>query len=1144
MCSQLPERVFYERMLRNDEDGDTTLHPLSTSLETTKTRRDFSWCSGRQQLSSCRHNRFSWWWRSILLHSSEESLYVKSTYFAVFVVHAEKSCYVHRQRFHDHQLQKEFILNLLVDHVSLPSLTPLLTWLLFNFLHSPLIVGKRRRRKKTFHFCKMPLPVLITRFDTKSSPTFIHPYSERHPPSSSIDRISEVRQEAVQQAIAAMKSKPGKAVVPMPSKRSSAIMVLNSSSNNDRRVSRRHPRRATSDSSSDDDDDSTTTGNNDSFSDHNRDKSGRHVVHRSSHHQPDPSSRQALKSDINNFSHKSCRNNFENEPECSSSRPNFLSRTSSASTDESPSSTTPPALPPPRDHSQFKVSQPQHHHDHFRDHMSHQRDRNDRERQVHQQKDKSRHHHHDRHGDRHHQSKSSSKQVFERGFDDRRHAVPSSKSSSGHNHQHKKSHHHHHHHHRDHSLDGRDDNFDNRVDIEVEPVPVAPPRVTSSHPLAHHYHRDQHNISDTDADKKKNNNLVMNNKNSGKKSSSHHHQNILSSQQQQEALMRGSAGSNSGTSSSSSTNEKPPEKPPERISSKKSNNNDGNITLNKLTDVMSELAPPVKKNINNNIHRIQGRSLPPPPDVTVTSSSNGPPLPPRISPSHSGSNSKHPLASVVQQTRHSNTSNSNNSNHSSVTPAPDYDPVYDHDSGRQSHQSNDIGGGEASSNDINDSGASLDSFSMTGTTTRVSAKIQQLLVTLSRPKKRPLPDFYVDDETDLEIAANQQDPSAPKPEGQVMNPVKGEDMSVPGGLPKTLEDALTRYGSATFKAPAVTVLDTTGKVHPAFSYGKLYNRSRKIAYNLLNKVGSKSTISSHSSNSSPAQVVSDSTIKQGDRVALVFPNNDPFGFMCAFYGCLLAGVVPVPIEVPMTRRDAGSTQIGFLLGSCSVSYAITSEACYKGLPKTPTGEMPDFKGWPRMTWLVSENWSKPSKDWRPPPRISEDVPAYIEYTVDKEGSMKGVSVSKSTMMTHCKALTTACNYTEGDIMVSVLDFKRDVGLWHSVLTSILNGMHIVFIPYSLMKVNPSSWMLMITKFKATVGICKSRDLHWGLLATRDHKDVNLSSLRMLLVADGSNPWSLSSCDQFINVFNSRGLKPEALCPCASSPEALTVAVRR
>jgi len=43
---------------------------------------------------------------------------------------------------------------------------------------------------------------------------------------------------------------------------------------------------------------------------------------------------------------------------------------------------------------------------------------------------------------------------------------------------------------------------------------------------------------------------------------------------------------------------------------------------------------------------------------------------------------------------------------------------------------------------------------------------------------------------------------------------------------------------------------------------------------------------------------------------------------------------------------------------------------------------------------------------------------------------------------------------------------------------------------------------------ATVAVVKSRDMHWGLLAQKDHKDVNLSSLRMLLVADGANPCQL------------------------------------
>lgn len=188
---------------------------------------------------------------------------------------------------------------------------------------------------------------------------------------------------------------------------------------------------------------------------------------------------------------------------------------------------------------------------------------------------------------------------------------------------------------------------------------------------------------------------------------------------------------------------------------------------------------------------------------------------------------------------------------------------------------------------------------------------------------------------------------------------------------------------------------------------------------------------------------------------------------------------------------------------------------------------------------------KPPKDFTiNTSRISDDAPAYIEYTSDKEGSVMGVTVTRQAMINHCRALTMACHYTEGETVVCVLDFKREVGLWHSVLTSVLNGIHVLFIPYSLMKLRPSSWMQLITKHRASCCFVKSRDLHWGLLATKDHKDISLSSLRMLLVADGANPWSLSSCDQFLSVFQTKGLRPDAICPCASSSEALTVSLRR
>uniref|UniRef100_A0A8D3E8P5 DMAP1-binding domain-containing protein n=1 Tax=Scophthalmus maximus TaxID=52904 RepID=A0A8D3E8P5_SCOMX len=362
---------------------------------------------------------------------------------------------------------------------------------------------------------------------------------------------------------------------------------------------------------------------------------------------------------------------------------------------------------------------------------------------------------------------------------------------------------------------------------------------------------------------------------------------------------------------------------------------------------------------------------------------------------------------------------------------------------------------------------------------RVSAKIQQLVNTLKQPRRPPLREFFVDDFDEL-LEVQQPDPNQPRPEGAEMMLVRGEALGVVTNWPPSLEAALQRWGTISPKAPCLTSLDTAGKPLYVLTYGKLWSRSIKLAYNILHKLGSKQ----------------EPMVRPGDRVALVFPNNDPVAFMVAFYGCLLAEVVPVPIEVPLSRKDAGSQQIGFLLGSCGVTVALTSDACHKGLPKSATGEIPQFKGWPKLLWFVTESkhLSKPPRDWFPHIKDANNDTAYIEYKTCKDGSVLGVTVTR----------IRSPHTLPAETIVNVLDFKKDVGLWNGILTSVMNMMHVISVPYSLMKVNPLSWIQKVCQYKG----------------------------------------SISSCDAFLNVFQTKGLRADVICPCASSPEALTVAIRR
>lgn len=58
-----------------------------------------------------------------------------------------------------------------------------------------------------------------------------------------------------------------------------------------------------------------------------------------------------------------------------------------------------------------------------------------------------------------------------------------------------------------------------------------------------------------------------------------------------------------------------------------------------------------------------------------------------------------------------------------------------------------------------------------------SAKIQRLIQTLQRSRRRPIEEFFLDSEMD-DVLAPAPDPNAPKPEGPVMTPVAGEPLIV------------------------------------------------------------------------------------------------------------------------------------------------------------------------------------------------------------------------------------------------------------------------------------------------------------------------------------------------------------------------------
>ncbi|KAG0029987.1 hypothetical protein BGZ81_003203 [Podila clonocystis] len=136
----------------------------------------------------------------------------------------------------------------------------------------------------------------------------------------------------------------------------------------------------------------------------------------------------------------------------------------------------------------------------------------------------------------------------------------------------------------------------------------------------------------------------------------------------------------------------------------------------------------------------------------------------------------------------------------------------------------------------------------------------------------------------------------------------------------------------------------------------------------------------------------------GARVALVFRLSEILEFVAAFYGAMLAGVVPV-----LVNQIQEFSEMVYIMTSAKVELALTTQTNHKALMK----DVRKGTVWPSgVTW-----WRTDSQEtWTPKKGEHERIPlkkhdlAYIEYTKSANGELKGIAVSHKNLMAQCQTL--------------------------------------------------------------------------------------------------------------------------------------------
>ena len=270
----------------------------------------------------------------------------------------------------------------------------------------------------------------------------------------------------------------------------------------------------------------------------------------------------------------------------------------------------------------------------------------------------------------------------------------------------------------------------------------------------------------------------------------------------------------------------------------------------------------------------------------------------------------------------------------------------------------------------------------------------------------------------------------------------------------------------------------------------------------------------------------------GERALLLYPAG--LEFISAFFGCLYAGVIAVPLPAPnLTHPQRTIPRLRAIINDAQPSVVLTTSAIL-----ADTGDLfaqaPELQN---IRWVPTDMVAGDlAEEWQDP-GVTGNTLALLQYTSGSTAEPKGVMISHGNLIHNSVYISRLFALNPNGVTVTWLPAFHDMGLTNGIIQPVYKGRPCYLMPAVSFLMRPVRWLEAISRFKATIsgGPNFAYELCTRRVTPEQRETLDLTSWDVAY--NGAEPVRADTMRRFAATFASCGLRPGTLHPCYGLAEA-------